>query len=381
MLKTKKKFKIKRVVPKQKQSHHAFAAFLGSLLLLLIAASVFWDDIVCFTPYCSNTITKYVISGNSNRKIDANGNTVSLCGTNGLYVIGRDGSDSASFITAFPNPLMSVSDYGTAAASKNGKEFYVLDKNGASRKILTEHPILNIKLSDGGYTAAIMDQPGYNGAVTVYDKKGTALFNWHAGKSNLIDASVSKNGRLLAVSCTDFSQNTLNCRLLLFDITKSSKAFSTIEFGDNLVSSVSFSGNKIFCVGDRAFVCCSSSGKEKWHLDYGGKLLNFYDVSEKNNLVFALGTSSLDRNMSVMSYTSGGRLRGTYSGEFDTSFICTTKNRIILASKRKLLAVSPSGRVKNTKMLEKDILSIAAYDKGNSIFVDEGGNAEIFMFK
>ena len=82
-----------------------------------------------------------------------------------------------------------------------------------------------------------------------------------------------------------------------------------------------------------------------------------------------------------MSYSSSGRCRGTYSGEFDISHICATKNRIILASKRKLLAISPYGRIKNSKTLEKDILNITAYNSGNSVFVDEGGNAEIFMFK
>lgn len=381
MLKTKQRFKIKEVTHTYTKDRRPWAYFFTALLALIISVSVFWDDLVCFIPYCSNDVAKYVISSNPDRKIAANGSEVSICGTDGLYVVSPDGTDAASFITAFPDPLMSVSNHGTAAASKNSKEFYVLDKKGNSRQTLTDYPILNIKLSDGGYTAAITNQPGYNGAVTVYDRKGTALFNWAAGKSNLIDAAVSENGRILAVSCADFSENTLNCKLLLFNISKSPDAYATLEFGNNLVSSVSFSGNKILCVGDRAFICYSSSGAEKWRLDYGEKMLNFYDVSQKNNLVFVLGTSSLDRNMSVMSYSSSGRRRGTYSGEFDVSHICATKNRIILASKRKLLAISPYGRLKNTKTLEKDILAISAYNSGNRVFVDEGGSAEIFMFK
>ncbi len=381
MLKTKQKFKIKKVNFSHKKSRRPLTYFLLSLIALIISINVFWDDIICFLPYCNDNVTKYIISSNPDRKVASVGNNISICGTDGLYLVDRDGTDNASLITAFPDPIMAVSSYGTAASSKNSKEFFVVDKKGNSRQIATNHPLLNVKLSDGGYSAAIMNQPGYNGAVTVYNKKGISLFNWSAGKSNLIDAAISKDGKILAVSCADFSQNTLKCKLLLFNITKSAEAYSTVEFGNNLVSSVSFSGSKVLCVGDKAFIACTTSGKEKWRLDYGEKLLNFYDVSQKDNLVFVLGTSSLDRNMSVMSYTSRGRLRGTYSGEFDISHVCATKNRIILASKRQLLAISPSGKLKNTKTLEKDILAIAAYSKGNSIFVDEGGNAEIFMFK
>lgn len=351
-------------------------------VIFLAALTVyFWNDIMYIIPTQNVKVKTYNLSGSLSRQIHILGDTAVICGEDGIFAVDKNGREKWKVLNTFVNPVVDISESGMVAASKNGKEIYTVDGNGKSMQYVTENPIVNVKEA-GGYITAITNKKSYNGSLTVYDKKGIPLFSWSAGQSNLIDADLSDNGKILAVSVIAFDGNVLNSKIMFFNIEKSDKAYAEYSFGENMVSRLQWNGNnKLLCVGDREFTVCDSKAKKIWGFSYEGKSLNFFDISQENNLVFVLGTSALDRNMQVYSYNKRGGINGAFSHEFDITGIAASKYGILFSSTRQLMLTDKKGNIKNERRSTQDINKIKLFKNGKTAFIDEGAFAEIMYIK
>ena len=377
-----KRYKIATVsAPPKKKTKHGIIIIC---ILLAAAAAVVagWDAIVGILPFQSNEVHKYMISSSDVRRYVPYKNLMLSCNKSGIAAVDTKGNEKWRVNQKIDNPLMAVSKGGIVLASKGGTSVWQVSEKGEIQEFLADAPLTNIKIGDNGYLLALMDEKNYYGGLRVYNKQGVPIFHWAAGTCNLIDASLAPDGRTLAISVVELQDLNLTGKILLFDITKGEQQYAEKVFSDNMVSSLRWAdNNRIICVGDKKLGVVDRQGNERWGFDYGGQALNFFDISENNNLVLVTGGGSLDRRMMVKSFSLSGTQNGEYQYEGEINNVSASGGKILISSMYEVILVDKRGKERTRKTSEKEIYNAYIYKKGNSVFLDEGGFAEIFMMK
>lgn len=383
MVETQKRYKFKfNATRKNKRNKKTWGVLLIAVILLVTAIVWRWEAIVEAVPIGDTTVHKYLISNLDSRKCVAYKNMIILCSKSGVAAIDSRGLEKWRINKNIDNPLVATSDNQIAVSSKGGKTIYRISRDGKYEEFLTELPIQNIKISNNGFIIAIVDEKSYNGSVIVYNRMGIPIFRWAAGTFNLIDASLSPDGKKLAVSVIDTINLKVNGSILLFDINTDEKQYAQKSYEDNMISAIKWADNKsIIAVGDKQLSVVDFMANEKWAYKFEDGVLNFFDITENNNIVLVTGGSSIDRRMTVKSFSLGGKKKGEYQYEGNINNISTTGTRILISSMYEAVLIDRYGNQKAIKASEKEIYGGHMFKNGGSVCLDEGGFAEIFLMK
>jgi len=382
LVETKKKYKAQKATVKKPKSKISLLIFILSVLLLVIVSVLKWDSLIQALPIGDTAIHKYLINSSDVRKCIPYKNLMVLCTKSSIVAIDKKGSEKWRINENIDNPIMAISNEYIAVSSKGGKFIYYITGDGKYEEFETESPIQNIKMGENGYIVTILDEKSYNGCVTVYNKKGVPLFKWSAGTVDLIDAAISPDGKKLAVSVIDTENMNINGNILLFNINSEEKQYAIKSYEDNLISSIRWANNSsIIAASDKQLFMVDSGGKEKWVYKFNDEVLNYFDISENNNLVLVTGGSSLDRHMKIKSLNLSGRVKGEYEYEGNIINISTTDSRILVSSMHECVIINKSGKRKAAFTSEKEVYNGYMYKNGGYVFLDEGGFAEVFLMK
>lgn len=342
-----------------------------------------WNEVVSFLPKFDKTVYKTAQTDMGEHIIHSFGNKkMAYIGKMGLVVVDKKGREKFSVKMVLDSPSIAVSDKKIAFAPKGKNTVFLVSSSGKVTDFNTDDEIINLKLSNDGKVVAITNKKTYNGSAVVYSKRGQPLFEWDAGTCNLLDAALSPDGRKLAVSVIYTGGAKLECSIMLFDIEKSEAPYAEKSTGDNFISSISWQDNNtLVIIGDKKMCALNGKGADKWEFDYEGKRLASFCAEDKNNIVIALGHSTLDKEYTVYSFTSGGRNQGEYIFENDIENISTNENRILITSSSGAKLINKHGRLRDKITSNKDIYSGYLYKKGHKVMFDKGGYTEITEMK
>ncbi len=323
----------------------------------------------------------YTVTGGTERTAHTMRDMVVTCNKNGITGISKNGKEKWFIEAQLDKPLVSVADNKMAAASLKAKTVYVTDSKGNFDTIMTEEGILNVKVTPSGNVVALMDKEMYHGGVAVYNKSGVNLFTWWSGHGNLTDAALSGDGKTLAVAVLANENNTLKSNIIYFDITghKEQKTVAVCE--GELVSALGWCGGRLVAVSDARTIILNASGEVKAEIDYEGYVLNKFDISEKGNLVFVTGTSSLDRKQTVSSYTTRGRLNGSFIFEGAVESVDTNASRILIESGHEVFLTNRKGTLKKKEICGTDVYKCGIFKHGNRVYIDEGNTAKLMFIR
>ncbi len=352
-----------------------------AVILSLIISQ--WNEVVSFFPKLDNTVYKITQIDMGEHQIKSFGDKhVAFMGKTGLVVFDKKGREKFSVGMTVDSPAMDSAGNLIAFAPNGKNAVFVVDKRGKITDFKTENRINNLKISKSGKIVVLTDKKTYNGNATVYSKRGEALFEWNAGTCNLLDAALSPDGKKLAVSVVYTGGKKLECSIMMFETEKGGAPFAEKSTGDNFISSLSWTDNNtLVVVGDKMLCALNGRGADKWEFDYDGRQLTAFCAQDKNNIVIALGMSSLDKEYQVYSFTSNGRKQCEYIFEDDIQNISTNKNRILITSLNKAELINKSGRLRDRITSDKDMYGGILYKKGHKVMFDKGGFVEIVTMK
>ncbi|MBR5587017.1 MAG: hypothetical protein IKW02_03550 [Clostridia bacterium] len=364
------------------------ASVAGKLIILAIAV-IFallvsqWSEFVSLFPKMDNKVYKVAQTDMGQHIIHSFGDkSMAYIGKNGLVVMDKKGREKFSVSMIMDSPSIAVSDSKIVFAPKGKNTIFTVSSSGKLSDFKTEDEIINLKLSDSGNIVAITNKKTYNGSAMVYSHRGEPLFSWDAGTCNLLDATLSPDGRKLAVSVIYTGGNEMECSVMLFDIEKSESPYSEKSTGTNFISSINWADNNtLVIVGDRKLCAVNGKGADKWEYDYEGKRLAAFSADEKNNIVIALGHSSLDKEFYVYSFNANGRKQGEYLFDNDVKTISANENRILVTSSSGAHLINKHGRLRDKVTSEKYIYGGYLYKSGNKVLLDKGGFTEIIEMK
>ncbi len=349
------------------------------IVLAVISFIGFWEYIAELIPVGS--AYTYKLNNSAQRVSRAMKDTVVSCSKNGITGISRSGKEKWYIEASLDKPLISTEGNKAAVSSRKSKTVYTISGNGDYKSIMTEEPVLNVKIAENGSVAVIMDKEHYNGGVAVYNREGVNEFSWWSGQGSLIDAALSENGRKLAVAVLINEDNMLKSNIIYFDIMDKDSRKKVMTCENELVSALRWDGGRLIAVSDVRTRILSAAGEQKAEINYEGGVLNLFDISEKGNLVFVTGSSSLDRNQTVSSYTTGGRKKGSFVFDGEIDMVSTNAGRIVIASGKEIVMSDRKGGRQKKEVCDTDAYECLVFKFGNRVYLDEGNEARLFFIR
>ncbi len=358
----------------KKRGNRKYIAIAVALLavVVLVGYSEYIAELIPF-----GGVHTYSVGGSAERKSKTMTDTVIVCNKNGITGISRSGREKWYIKEPLDKPLISAEKNKAAVSSLKSRTVYAISEDGKYNKILTEESVLNVKTNRRGDVVVIMDKQPYHGGAAVYDEKGSNVFTWWSGKGSLTDVALSDDGKTLAAAVLTRENNALKSSIIYFDVYGRKEKKTVLNCDGELISALSFKGGKLVAVSDAKTRILSASGETKSEINYEGGVLNLFDISEKGNLVFVTGSSSLDRNQTVSSYSAGGRLIGSFKFEGEINGISTNKGRIVITSGKNVVMSNRKGTRQKTKICDTDVYECSIFKFGNRIYLDEGDVAKL----
>lgn len=375
------KFKNRSEAPQEGSAAKKLIVLAVAVIFALIISQ--WNEVVSFLPKLDNKVYKTAQTDMGEHTIRSFGNKyMAYIGKTGLVVMDKKGREKFSINMVLDSPSIAVSDRKIAFAPKGKNTVFTVTSSGKVTDFKTDDEISNLKISESGRIVAITGKKTYNGSAVVYSARGEALFSWDSGTCNLLDASLSPDGKKLAVSVIYTGGTELECSVMLFHIESSETPYAEKSTGTNFISSINWADNNtLVIIGDRRMCALNGKGADKWEFDYEGKQLAAFCANDKNNIVIALGHSSLDKEHEVYSFTSNGRKQGEYLFEQDIENITTNKNRILITSSSGAQLINKHGRLRDEVSSDKHIYGGYLYGKGHKVMLDKGGYTEVIEMK
>lgn len=351
---------------------------IGVIVVLVLIAALLLvnaEYIIEFLPL--PTVSEYNISADETRQYIPFGNYILVCDRNGISAVDKAGREKWRVSETLDIPIVTASKNEIAAAATGGTVIFRIDKNGKYTAFLTENPITNLKLTDNGILLAVMDKKMYNGGVTVFDKKGNSIFSWWAGENRFIDASITKD-KILAVSSLVTENNSITTEIAYFNLNKSSKKYTSEKF-DGLINCIKWiTDNKLIAVSENKVAVFDANGKEKWKNDFEKNIINYYNIDNKNNLVFVSGGGAYDKNMKVTSFNENGGLNGSFGYKNEIIQMKANSETIMFVANDGVTLVNKSGKRFRTSNEAGNPYDACLFKRGNRVFADCGNTARLF---
>ncbi len=308
----------------------------------------------------------------------AYGNDMLIANNEGVFAIDKSGRESWSVVAPATVPQLSVKGRYFMLADINGKTVQTYKKEKQVSRIDIENEILSAKLNKNGYVALATDELGYKGMVILYDKDGKEKFRWHSGSGYIGDIDISDNEKLAVAQLTT-DKDKVYSRIIIINPASKAEPECIAEI-DGVVMKLMYRDNgTLIAVSDKAVYAYTRFGKQKFVIDFNSRRPVECNIDNENNMVLAFD-SGLNSTI-LESYSSNGKLRGSYDAGSELIAI-DVKGECIAAAKRDgIVRITPKGGVKKELKASKDVKDISIFAGRDRLLSLGGDSAEIMKIK
>lgn len=313
-----------------------------------------------------------------------NGKNVVACGHDGVTVIDKNGEILWKKDFGTNTPLMVSSGEYILCADLNGNNYTIFSDNGKQIvKNKTPYEIITASVNENGYHAIATKERGYKSRVLVNDLKGEQVFAWHSTKYHVISLAVANNNSGMIVSVFDAEGGEDGAfKTLYFSFGKDAPV--EIESGSkNLVANLKAVGNRIYAAGDTAFYAYNENGKKVFNIDFSGRTLQRYSVTE-TSVALALTKTSVEGYYGgsvVEIYSASGYKKGSFEVEDEIIFLDTEENKILVNSPEGAYILSDNGRLYGNLTFGNEVRAGLIFSGGKKLLLVNGSNVNVYDAK
>lgn len=278
---------------------------IAIMILLLITSSI-----VIFIIYCRNTNFRKWVDKNVLLKEVRQGKTVSIefNGENNSNVYAFDkyivvlenktlkiyntvGTEEKEIITDINNPIFdAVGDY-LIIAEKNGDSIYLLKGRELLWHNTIEGKISQIEINENGYVGVVISDISYKNIINIFSTEGKSLFKTYVANNKVVDISISKNNKYLALAEIDMSGVQVQSSIRVIDIEKAktdpinSIINTYIEEVGKLILNIEYQNKeRLLCVYNDS-INSIEENKENSLIELDDNKITFASIELKNNMV------------------------------------------------------------------------------------------------
>lgn len=301
-------------------------------------------------------------------------------------------ADMLSMVTPSLGTVWEIPMVSTSPVVKTSGDYvlaYDMDTNGATvvkdgnpTEISTDDAVITGTINKNGYVALVTKEKGYKAQIIVYDPSGTVIYKWHSADSYVIDVALSPANSCLAAATLDLSKDMASGGLMMFQFSQE-KPFAGQVLEGNLLLKVQFADkNTLLAIGDTAAAGFDVLGGKLWNVEYSGKQLATYDISDNGNLVLAFHQQdSVLSGSEVKIYGSNGKEKGAYQTTEQVTGVDAIENDILLAQARKLTLISARGGELKNLEINRDMKNTVLFQDRKHALVVSGSAAQVLQLK
>ncbi len=238
--------------------------------------------------------------------------------------------------------------------------------------------IVSSYVNQNGYFALVMTEDGYKNQIAVFDNYGKVLYKWHSAENYVTSVAISPDNESMAAATIGFTENGFDSGIMMFDLAQSNPNAGQHQ-SDNLIMDIEFvSNNRLVVIGDKAATLYRKNGKELRSIDYEGKKLITFDVTQSGTtiLCFARDDSSMS-NCDIYTYKTNAK----QSGHFETSgkvlSLSSCGNNVLVAKDGEFDLLTEKCRKIRTTSIVRDLKNSVLFNEGKFAFVISGNLAQI----
>lgn len=308
----------------------------------------------------------------------AYGKEMLLVNNEGICSIDKSGREVWSAVSTTTSPYVQTEGKYILLADINGKEINIFKKEKLVSQIATENEILSAKVNKNGYIAVATDELGYKGMIILYNRGGKELFRWHSGNGYIGDIAISPSNKLaIAQLVTD--KEEICSKILLINPNSNSEPKCIAEL-KGIATKLKFNDDgSVVTLTDKGLYGFKRSGKPKFEVDFGSRRLLKCNIENKNNMVLAFDSG---RSSTVLeSYSSKGKLRGSFDAGDEVRTIDVSGECIMAANHDKLIKLAPNGTVKKEFKASKDVKAIRVFKDRSKLLSLGDSSAELINIR
>ena len=235
------------------------------------------------------------------------------------------------------NAIFSSSNKYLAIAENGGKNFYLILDTTYLWSGSIEGSIEQIHVNQNGYIAIVTSDSTYKSIITLYDSEGKELLKKFLSATRVIDVSISKDNKYLAVAELDTAGTLLQSKVEIISIEntikKEGKADIYEYMADKgaLITKIKYQDkNRLMCMFDDHIQAVSENLQSENIFQFNNS--SFVSINMNNNFVYVTEESKgLFKSSSNVSIANGsGTSVNTYNIEAVAKEVYTCDNVIAI---------------------------------------------------
>jgi len=369
-----KVFKLKNTEPKKRAKIILSMSFCILLVILVIT------DFIPILPNAYNRFyvgNSYVIGETRGGVYDKMGKDIVYAGSGSIISFAPSMKCNFKIDTVTGLPRLETDGNNAIVHYKNSNEVYVITNGQNISNIKSSYNVTGATINDKGYYGFVSDESGYESCVEIYNPKGSSLYKWHTNNP-VIDVSVSDNGQSMIASSYTADNSLMSGKLIFFDLGLS-EPIKEVVTNSNIISEVKFIDNDVaIAFGDLYTAAYTSKGVMKWRIDYAGRNLKSYDISENGEIAFIFDRYNSELSESTLEiYNNSGRLKGRYESRDNIKYVSANNNCFLLSLDKKTVLLDSDGDVMKKRNSAIDFRHAVLFYNYNFAFSVSDSIAEI----
>lgn len=301
------------------------------------------------------------ISASDRNQILSVGSDVALLGESSFQLYKSNGKQLADRQHGFANPAFTACSARVLVYDRGGKGVRLENRAKTLFSFEATGAITAATMADNGYFALVTRGGDSVSDVTVYNAKGESKFIWHSRSRQVTAASLSDNGKYLAIASVHVENGQSVTGITLFN-TRKGTTLTEQEFSGSLPVSLDVKGSTALALLTDRAVSLTKSGKQNEYSYDGGSLLCF-DNHNQGYAVLVLAMYQDTRNSRVVVLNKKAAVHGQsdLSGEGIT--VSAKGNSVLILTPDSVLFCNKKGTLKKEVSLATDATSLLC--KGN----------------
>ncbi len=252
-----------------------------------------------------------------------NGDALFALGNKKLTVTNINGNVEYVLLCPFKNPVLKLNKGYSLVYDEGGKGLSLYRGADTLIEMSLSDEIIFANINKNGYVTVASKAKGYKGQLGVYNLHGELIYQWMISEHYIVEADLSGDNKLLAVSLLSYNNEARANKLFFVDVT-TAEILAECTTSELVVDAQWSSDSTVRAVSENAIACYNAQGECLWSTDFMGASLHAYAFAENGHFALSLSGS---RNNSVISvYDAKGELSGQYESTNEIRELSVYKN-------------------------------------------------------
>ena len=374
-----KKLRDFRMLNPAKRKKYIIIASIVTILFVLVIT-----DIIPILPnsyhrsYVGNSYTLGETLGSDTK---AYGNSVLYASNGSLLCFGPDMKLEYKIDTFQGVPTIRTNKKGVIVFCRGGYDAFVMSDRNNYKVVSGDEAIISASVNEKSDYVIVTSEMGYSACVSAYSSNHESIYKWHTNNT-VIDTAISPSTKRIVAATVDHSDTAIYGKLVFLD-TAQKTPLKELELKDNIISELYFPDeNTIIAIGNSYTVAYTATGNQKWKIDYEGKLLKTFDISDEGNIAFLFNRYNSELSESgIELYGTDGKKTGSYDSKSNVRGISVNNNYCLLSLDKQTVLIDNDGDVKKAVDRSVDYQYIVLYNNYNFAFGVNDNIAEILSVR